>query len=81
MNKETQRVVNSWHTRDPIMEARHPQVLYLNPDREVSFTPLHVGWHLTIRVFLGMLHETTSPDLHRGSINPCLVLWRGICTC
>jgi hypothetical protein len=25
-----------------------PQPLYLRPSREVSFTPLHVGWHLAI---------------------------------
>jgi hypothetical protein len=37
-------------TRDPIEGTRHPQALYLSLDQEVSFTPLHVCWHLAVRV-------------------------------
>jgi hypothetical protein len=50
-DKETQRVASSWHTRDPIEGAQHPQDLYLSPDWEVSFTPHCVGLHLVVRVF------------------------------
>jgi hypothetical protein len=32
----------------PIEGTQCPQALYLIPDREVSFMPLHVGWHLAI---------------------------------
>jgi hypothetical protein len=44
---------------DLIKDTQHPQALYLSPDREVSFTPHHVGWHLTVRVFLiGITRES-----------------------
>jgi hypothetical protein len=41
----TQRVANNWRIQSPIKGTRHPQALYLSPDQEISFTPLHVGWH------------------------------------
>jgi hypothetical protein len=49
-DKVTQRVANSWHTRGPYKGSWHPQAFYLTPSWEVSFMPLHVGWHLAIRV-------------------------------
>jgi hypothetical protein len=47
----TQTVARSWPIRGPIEGIRHPQSSYLSPGREVSFTPLCVGWFLIIRVF------------------------------
>jgi hypothetical protein len=32
--------------------TRHPQASSLSLDQEVSFTPLHVGWHRVAQVFL-----------------------------
>jgi hypothetical protein len=46
----TQGVASSWCTQSPIEGTRHPQASYLSLDREVSFTPLHVGWHQAVRV-------------------------------
>jgi hypothetical protein len=37
--------------RAPTEGAQYPQALYLSPAREVSFTPLCVGWYLAILVF------------------------------
>jgi hypothetical protein len=70
-NKARQRVASSWHTRDPIEGAQHPQALYLCPGREDSFTPLRVGWYLAVRVLLiGIILERRmkppSLDLYRG---------------
>jgi hypothetical protein len=35
----------------PIEGTRCSQALYLSLDREVSFMPLRVGWHLAVWVF------------------------------
>jgi hypothetical protein len=69
----TQRVASIWHIWGPIKESRHPQALYLSPTREVSFTPLRVGWHLAIQVFPpGITRERClkplGPDLIRGRV-------------
>jgi hypothetical protein len=50
-DKVTQRVASSQHTQGPIEGTQLPQVLYLIPNREVSFMPLHVDWLLAVRVF------------------------------
>jgi hypothetical protein len=50
-DKETQVVAGSWHIWSPIEGTQHPQASYLSHDRELSFTPLHVGWHRAVRVF------------------------------
>jgi hypothetical protein len=47
----TQSVASIWPIWGPIEGIRHPQASYLSPNREVSFTPLRVGWHLAIRIF------------------------------
>jgi hypothetical protein len=39
----TQKMASSWHIWHPIEGIQHPQALYLSPDWEVSFMPLHVG--------------------------------------
>jgi hypothetical protein len=46
--------------------------LYLSLNREVSFTPLHVGWHPVIRILpIGITRERRmkppSSNLHRGA--------------
>jgi hypothetical protein len=52
-------VASSWPARGPIEGTRHPQALCLSLDREVSFTPLHVGWHLAVWVFpIGITQES-----------------------
>jgi hypothetical protein len=80
----TQRVDRSWHIQSPIEGTQHSQASYLSLNWEVSFTPLHVGWHRVIRVFpSGITQERRmkppSLDL-TGGISPCLILWRGICS-
>jgi hypothetical protein len=50
-DKATQGVASSWHIWSPIEGTRHLQASYLSPNREVSFTPLRVGWHQAAQVF------------------------------
>jgi hypothetical protein len=50
-DKVTQRMASNWCTRCPIEGTQHPQASYLSPNQEVSFAPLHVGWHRAVRVF------------------------------
>jgi hypothetical protein len=51
-------VARNLHTRDPIEGTRHPQALYLCLGWEVSFMPLHVRWHIAIRIFsMGITRE------------------------
>jgi hypothetical protein len=47
----TQRVASIWRIQGSIEGTQHSQASYLSPDREVSFTPLYVGWHLAIQIF------------------------------
>jgi hypothetical protein len=81
----TQRVAINWCIWSPIEGNRHTEASYLSHDREVSFTPLHVGWHQVVRVFpQGITPERRlkppGPDLTGGGgIGTCLVLWRGTC--
>jgi hypothetical protein len=46
----TQNVASSWRIRCPNEGIQHPEASNLSLDREVSFVPLHVGWHRAIRV-------------------------------
>jgi hypothetical protein len=83
-DKTTQRVASNWHTQRPSEGTRHPQALFLSPVSEVSFMPLHVDWHLAIRVVPpGITQESClkpfGPDMTGGGISLCLVLWRGAC--
>jgi hypothetical protein len=46
--------------------------------------PLHVGWHLVIRVFLLAITrerclKPPNLDLIGGGISPCLILWEAAC--
>jgi hypothetical protein len=71
--KLTQRLGSSWHFLGPIEGIQHPQALYLSLGQEVSFTPLCVGWHLTIRVFqIGITRESRlkppGQDLPKGHL-------------
>jgi hypothetical protein len=50
-DESTQRVTNIWRYQGSTEGTRHPQALYLSPDREVSFMPLRVGWRLAVLVF------------------------------
>jgi hypothetical protein len=49
-DKMTQMMASSY--QDPTKGTQNPQALYLSLDQEVSFTPIHVGWHLVVRVLL-----------------------------
>jgi hypothetical protein len=71
-DEQIQGVTSSWHIWDPSKGTRHPQASYLSlsPDREVSFTPLHVVWHRAVRVFRydypEKTRETTWPEFCLG---------------
>jgi hypothetical protein len=72
-------VASIWRIRSTFEGTRHPRASYLSQDWEVSFTPIHVGWHLAVRVFLPMITQERrlkphSPDLIGGGISPCLIL-------
>jgi hypothetical protein len=80
-----QGVASSWCIRSPIEGTQHPQASYLSLDREVSFTALHVGWHLAVRVSPPRItreRRLKPPGLDLvggGGISSGLVLWRGTC--
>jgi hypothetical protein len=50
-DEATQRVASGCRIWCPIMGMWHPQASYLSLDREVSLTPLRMGWHQAVWVF------------------------------